>query len=355
MAILFNTYSLRGITFRNRIALSPMCQYSAVDGIANDWHLVHLGSRAVGGAALVITEATAVNPEGRISARDLGIWNDAHIEPLKRITDFILAQGSVPGIQLAHAGRKASLLPPWMGDTQVGPAEGGWSTVAPSALSFSEHMSIPAELTIQDICKIVSDFRDGASRAIKAGFKVLEIHGAHGYLIHQFLSPLSNQRTDNYGGNFDNRIRMLLEIIAAVREVIPEQLPLLLRISATDWVDGGWSLDESIQLAGIVQKMGVDLIDCSSGGAVPYAKIVAGPGYQVPFAAAIKKAGIPTGAVGVIVNGQQAEDILQRQEADMIFIAREMLRDPYFPMHAAHELGYQEMPWAPQYERARRK
>jgi len=332
-----------------------MCQYSAVDGFANDWHLVHLGSRAVGGAGMIVTEATAVDPAGRISAQDLGIWSDAHIEPLKRITAFIELQGSVPCMQLAHAGRKASLLPPWMGDSQVDVAAGGWDTVAPSAIAFSEHMRVPTALSVQEICKIVSDFRAGAVRALQAGFKVLEIHGAHGYLIHQFLSPLSNQRSDNYGGSFYNRIRFLLEIIAAIREVMPEELPLLLRISASDWVDGGWTIEDSLQLAAILQPLGVDLIDCSSGGAVPYAKITAGPGYQVPFAAAMKRSGMPSGAVGVIVGAQQAEAILQNKEADLIFMAREMLRDPYFPMHAAQELGYHEMKWVPQYERAKRK
>jgi len=330
-----------------------MCQYSSEDGFANDWHFVHLGSRAVGGAALVFTEATAVSPEGRISPQDLGIWKDEHITELQKITAFISSHDSIPGMQLAHAGRKASVTEPWNGDKLILPADGGWKTLAPSALPFSDDKDTPAELTTADIKRIISDFKDAAKRALAAGFKILELHGAHGYLINEFLSPLSNHRTDNYGGSFDNRMRFLLEVIDAVRSVWPQELPLFLRISASDWADGGWTIEDSVQLATIVKTRGIDLIDCSSGGVVSYAKIVAKPGYQVPFAEAVRKA-IPTGAVGIIVEPKQAEDIIAIGQADLIFMARELLRDPYFPLRAARELGFTEMPWPVQYERAKR-
>ncbi len=332
-----------------------MCQYSATDGMANDWHLVHLGSRAVGGAGLVFTEATAVTPEGRISPQDLGLWNDAQIEPLTRITQFITAQGSVPGIQLAHAGRKSSLTSPWNGDKLIPVAEGGWKTLAPSSMPFAEDKDTPEALTQEGIDRIVAAFKNATRRALEAGFQVLEIHGAHGYLINEFLSPLSNQRTDKYGGPFENRMRFLMETIAAVRSEWPQHLPLFLRISATDWADNGWTIEDSKAMAPIVKNAGVDLVDCSSGAVVSYAKIPARPGYQVPFAEAVKTTGMLTGAVGIITTAEQAEEILNKEQADLIFMARELLRDPYFPLRAARELGYDEMPWPLQYERAKRK
>ncbi len=355
MPQLFTPLQIRSITLKNRIVVSPMCQYSSEDGFANDWHFVHLGSRAVGGAGLVFTEATAVTPEGRISAYDLGLWKDEQIAELKRITAFIEAHGSITGIQLAHAGRKASLTEPWNGDRLVPVSEGGWKTLAPSPIAFSPDKDTPLELTIVEIHEITAAFKASAKRALQAGFKVLEIHGAHGYLVNEFMSPLSNLRTDEYGGSYENRLRFLLEIIDAVRSVWPEELPLFLRISATDWVEGGWTTEDSVCLAGIVQERGVDLIDCSSGGNAAEAKIPAKPGYQVPFADAVRKAGILTGAVGIIVTPEQAEEILASGSADLIFMARELLRDPYFPLRAGNALGYDEMPWPVQYERAKRK
>lgn len=322
--------------------------------MANDWHFVHLGSRAVGGAGLVFTEAAAVLPEGRISPADLGIWKDEQVAPLKKITAFIEEHGSVPGIQLAHAGRKASIRPPWEHDELVTEQEGGWQPVAPSTIPFRKD-SIPESLTDEGIANVVTAFKAAARRALQAGFKILEIHGAHGYLINEFTSPLANDRTDKYGGPFENRIRFLLEVIAAVRAEWPEDYPLFLRISATDWREDGWTIEDSIRLAGIVKETGVDLIDCSSGGIVPDVKIPAKPNYQVPFAEAIRKTGILTGAVGIIVSAEQAEEILVRGQADLIFMARELLRDPYFPLRAARELGYDNMPWPVQYERAKRK
>jgi len=354
MSLLFTPLTIKNVTLKNRIVVSPMCQYSSTDGFANDWHLVHLGSRAVGGAGLIFTEATAVVPEGRISPHDLGIWKDGHIEGLKRITEFIGRQGSVPGIQLAHAGRKASTSEPWNGDKLVAPEDGGWKTVAPSAIAFSPEKDTPRELTVSDIQEIVDSFAAGAGRALQAGFKVIELHGAHGYLINEFLSPLSNLRTDEYGGSFENRTRFLKEIVHAVRGVWPAELPLFLRISASDWKEGGWTVEDSVQLAALVKEWGVDLMDCSSGGVVADVRIPAGPGYQVPFSAAVRKAGMLTGAVGIIVAAQQCEEILQAGDADLIFMARELLRDPYFPIHAATELGYAEMGWPVQYERAKR-
>lgn len=355
MPILFSPLQIRDITLKNRIVVSPMCQYSAEDGFANDWHLVHLGSRAVGGAGLVIMEATGVTPDGRISPHDLGLWKDEQIEPLKRITSFIEAQGSVPGIQLAHAGRKSSLTEPWNGDRQLTEAEGAWQTLAPSAIPFAADRATPRALTRDEIQDMVSAFVTAAKRALIAGFKVLEIHGAHGYLINEFLSPLSNKRTDEYGGSFENRTLFLRQIIEGVRKVWPEAYPLFLRISATDWEEGGWTMEDSMRLAGMVGPMGVDLIDCSSGGNSATAKIPARPGYQAPFAAEVRKTRMPTGAVGIIVTAQQAEEILAAGHADLIFMARELLRDPYFPLHAAAELGYDDMPWPVQYERAKRK
>ena len=330
-----------------------MCQYSSEDGFAADWHLVHLGSRAVGGAALVFTEAIAVEARGRISPQDLGIWKDEHIEMLARIAHFIEAQGAHAGTQLAHAGRKASTKRPWDGDGKVLPSEGGWIPVAPSALAFQESYAEPTELTTNEISEIVGAFADAALRSFNAGFKVVEIHAAHGYLTHQFLSPLSNKRTDSYGGSFENRTRFLREVVSAVRKIWPESLPLFVRVSATDWVEGGWNIEETIELAKMLKPLGVDLIDTSTGGLVPNAKIPVGPLYQVPFAQQIRSAAdILTGAVGMITSAQEAEGILAADQADMVFLAREELRSPYFPLHAAVELGTE--PVMPvQYERAK--
>jgi len=354
MTHLFSPLKIKSIEFKNRIVVSPMCEYSSEgDGFANDWHLVHLGSRAVGGAGLVITEATAVSPEGRISNGDLGIYKDEHIDKLKHITGFIHAHGAVAGIQLAHAGRKGSHKTPWEGGAQILPGEpGGWQTVAPSAVSFTEKEHPPVELDKAGIEKVKEDFRSAAVRALEAGFKVIELHGAHGYLLHEFLSPLTNHRTDEYGGSFENRIRLLLEIIENVKEVWPEDYPLFLRISSSDWTEGGWTIEDSVALAGIVKNKGIDLIDCSSGGNVATAKIPVGPGYQVPFAEAVRKSGIMTGAVGIITEPLQADSIIRTGHADMVFIARELLRDPYFPLRAAHQLG-QEVKWPVQYERGK--
>jgi 2,4-dienoyl-CoA reductase-like NADH-dependent reductase (Old Yellow Enzyme family) len=330
-----------------------MCQYSSTDGYANDWHFVHLSSRAVGGAGLVLTEATAVLPEGRISPQDLGIWSNDHVEPLARIVRFIHEQGSVAGMQLAHAGRKASTYRPWEGQGKVPETEGGWNkVVAPSAIAFADHYPLPEAASKEEIQAIVTAFGDAARRACEAGFRVVEIHAAHGYLIHEFLSPLSNQRTDAYGGSFENRSRILREIVAAVRRSWPERAPLFVRISATEWVDGGWDIQQSIQLARQVKELGVDLIDCSSGGNVAQAKIPVGPGYQTAFAERIRReSGVVTGALGMITSAVQAEHILATGQADAVVIAREMLRDPYWPLRAARELG-QAISWPVQYLRA---
>ncbi|WP_035560772.1 NADH:flavin oxidoreductase/NADH oxidase [Hymenobacter sp. IS2118] len=353
MVKLFEPLTLRGITLKNRIVVSPMCQYSSVDGFANDWHLVHLGGRAVGGAGLIISEAAAVSPEGRISPDDLGIWKDEHVPMLQRINAFITAQGSVPGIQLAHAGRKASTYTSWKGAGVVPESDGGWPVVGPSAVAFADDYAQPTALDTAGIQKVIADFRAAAARSLAAGFQVVELHAAHGYLLHEFLSPLSNHRTDAYGGSFENRIRLLLEVTAATREVWPENLPLLVRISATDWTEGGWNADESVQLAALLKTRGVDLIDCSTGGNVPKAPIPVGPGYQVEFAERIKaEAGILTGAVGLITTPAEAEAVLANGQADLVLLAREFLREPYFPLLAAHELGA-EMPWPVQYERGK--
>ena len=337
---LFSPLTLRGVTFRNRIAVSPMCEYSSDDGFANDWHLVHLGSRAVGGAALAITEAAAVEPRGRISAADLGIWKDAHVERLARITRFIRAQGAVPGIQLAHAGRKASTRVPWEGGGVVPESEGGWQTVAPSPISFNPGDPAPAELTKAEIRVIVEAFAAAARRALAAGFQVVEIHAAHGYLINEFLSPLTNHRADEYGGAFDGRIRFALEVAAAVRGAWPDSLPLFMRISAIDWVEDGWHIEDSVELARRLRPLGVDLIDCSSGGVVPHAKVQVGPAYQVPFAERIRReSGLLTGAVGMITEPHQADTIIRTGQADMVLLAREFLRNPYWPLHAAKALN----------------
>jgi len=353
MAQLFSPLTIKSITLKNRIVVSPMCEYSSVDGFANDWHMVHLGSRAIGGAGLIITEATSVSPEGRITLSDLGLWKNAQIEKLKNIVLFLHEHGSVAGIQLAHAGRKASCAVPWKGGKQLTKEEGAWQTVAPSAIPFHASDTVPEALSTEGIQKVVTDFKNAAQRALSAGFKVIEIHAAHGYLINEFLSPLSNQRTDEYGGPFENRTRLLLEIIAAIQTIWPVDLPLFVRISSTDWSETGWNADDSVKLAAILQEKGVDVIDCSSGGLVGNVKIPVGPGYQVPFAAKIKKkTGIKTAAVGMITNAEQAETILTNGEADLIVIARELLRDPYFPLHAAHQLGV-DMQWPNQYVRAK--
>jgi 2,4-dienoyl-CoA reductase-like NADH-dependent reductase (Old Yellow Enzyme family) len=352
MSALFQPLRQRGLALRNRIAVSPMCQYSSVDGMPDDWHLVHLGSRAVGGAAVVFTEASAVSPEGRISPQDAGIWNDAQAEAWSRIAGFIAAQGAVPAIQLAHAGRKASTFAPWRGDGAVPLESGGWPVVAPSALAFNDAYPFPQALDADGIAKVVADYRAAARRAFDAGFRIVEIHAAHGYLLHQFLSPLSNHRDDAHGGSLGNRIRAVREVIAAVRDAWPEELPLWLRISATDWVDGGWDIEQSIELARVAGDAGVDLVDVSSGGLDPRQEIATEPGYQVPFAARIRReTGVATAAVGLITEPRQAELIVADGEADMVMLAREMLRDPYFPRRAARVLGVE--PQAPaQYMRA---
>jgi len=353
MPHLFDSFTIRDLEFSNRVFVSPMCEYSSVDGYANNWHLVHLGSRAVGGAGLVLTEATAVLPEGRISPQDLGIWKDEHVDLLKHIVSFIHEQGSVAGMQLAHAGRKASTRRPWEGDGVVPETEGGWQNVmAPSAIPFADNYPTPQALTVDGIQQVVRAFAHAARRACDAGFRVIEIHAAHGYLIHEFLSPLSNHRDDAYGGSFENRTRLIREIEAAVRSSWPKGAPLFVRISASDWVEGGWDLEQSIELARSLKQLGVDLIDCSSGGTVPHAKIPAGPGYQTPFAQRIRhEAEILTGAVGMITSAVQAEQIIGTGQADAIVIAREFLRDPYWPLRAAKELG-QSISWPVQYLRA---
>jgi 2,4-dienoyl-CoA reductase-like NADH-dependent reductase (Old Yellow Enzyme family) len=355
MSTLFSSLRIRSLTLKNRLAVSPMCQYSSQDGFASDWHLVHLGSRAVSGAAIVFTEATAVSPDGRISPFDLGIWKDDHMGPLKRITDFIQEQGSIPGIQLAHAGRKASHAQPWKGNRLLAPEEGGWKTTAPSSIPFSPETDVPEALSKEGISKIIEEFQNAASRAFKAGFKIAEIHAAHGYLLNQFLSSLSNKRTDEYGESFENRIRLLLEVTVAVRKVWPPELPLFVRISATDWLKEGWHIEDSVKLATILHHQGVDLIDCSSGGIVPDITIPVFPGYQVPLAEQIRKqSGIMTGAVGLISGAKQAEAIIDSGQADIILMAREFLRDPYFPLRAARELDV-DINWPVQYCRAKLK
>ena len=353
MSLLFNSLTIRNIIFKNRIVVSPMCQYSSEDGFANDWHLVHLGSRAIGGAGLIFTEAAAVSPEGRISPNDLGIWKDEHIDMLKRITAFIENQGAVPGIQLAHAGRKASHIAPWLGGKLLKEKDGGWQTIAPSEIPYADDYARPEEMSLQDIKQCIFDFGKAAHRSMNAGFKVIEIHAAHGYLINEFLSPLSNKRTDDYGGNFENRCRFLMQIVNAVRKVIGFNIPMFVRISATDWVEGGWTAADSVSLCKLMKDATVDLIDCSSGGNSRDQKITAAPLYQVPFASQIKKdVNILTGAVGLITTAAEAESILQKEQADLIFMARQLLRDPYFPLHAAKELC-DDIKWSEQYDRAK--
>jgi len=352
---LFSPFQLRSLTLPNRIVVSPMCQYSSTDGFANDWHLVHLGSRAIGGAGLIFTEASAISPEGRITPQDLGIWKNEHIAPLQRITTFLHEHGARAGIQLAHAGRKASMVPPWEKTRVATLAEGGWQNVlAPSPEKFNDTYALPHEIGKAEIASITEAFAAAAQRALAAGFDVVELHAAHGYLLHQFLSPYSNKRTDEYGGSFENRTRLPLEVARAVRAVWPQHLPLFVRISATDWAENepSWDIEQSIAFSRLLRAEGVDLIDVSSGGNLPHAKIPLGPGYQVPFAARIRsEAGIPAAAVGLITNPGQADAILRNGEADLVLLAREMLRDPYWPTHAAQALG-QIVAWPVQYERA---
>ena len=352
--MLFDPLTLRSVTLRNRIGVSPMCEYSSTDGFANDWHLVHLGSRAVGGAGLVLTEATAVEARGRISPNDLGIWNDEHVEALARVTRFVRDHGAIAGIQLAHAGRKGSTTRPWDGGKPISPDGGGWRPVAPSAEPFDAGDPVPEALSEAGIGGVIASFAAAASRALDAGFQVIEIHAAHGYLIHEFLSPVANHRTDQWGGSFENRVRLLIEVVDAVRGVWPDSLPLFARISATDWLGGdAWDIGQSVALARLLRARGVDLIDCSSGGIAPRVKIDAGPGYQTPFAARIRAdAEIATAAIGMITTASQAEHVLRTGQADMVLLARELLRDPYWPLHAAKELGV-KVPWPVQYERAR--
>ncbi|MBT0769603.1 NADH:flavin oxidoreductase/NADH oxidase [Kineosporia sp. J2-2] len=352
MSLLFSPLTLRGVTVPNRAWVSPMCQYSSEKGRPTDWHLVHLGSLARGGAGLVIQEATAVVPEGRISPEDAGIWNDTQAADYERITRFIREQGSVPGIQLAHAGRKASTYAPWRGRGSVPVSEGGWKTVAPSENAFGRY-DVPAEIPVAEIPALVQAWVDAARRALAAGFEVLEIHAAHGYLLHQFLSPVSNLRTDSYGGDLAGRSRLLIEIVDAVRAAVPDATPLFVRVSATDWVPGGLDVDEVAQVAVTLKEHGVDLVDVSTGGNHPDQKITLGPGYQVPFARQIKEtSGLPTAAVGLITEPKQAEQILAEGSADAVLLARVLLREPSWPQRAAHELG-DDIAWPPQYDRGR--
>jgi 2,4-dienoyl-CoA reductase-like NADH-dependent reductase (Old Yellow Enzyme family) len=350
---LFSPLALRSVSLRNRIAVSPMCQYSAVDGRANDWHLVHLGARATGGAGLVIFEATAVEARGRISAADLGLWDDAQVEPLARVVRFVEGHGATSCLQLAHAGRKASTAPPWDGGGPVLPGSGGWLPVAPSAVPFADGHPVPHALDLEELRGIVKAFAAAARRAVAAGFRAVEIHAAHGYLLHQFLSPLSNRREDAYGGSFENRTRLVREAVSAVRAEWPERLPVIVRISATDWVEGGWDVAQSVELARGLAPLGVDLVDVSSGGLVATAKVSAGPGYQTGFAERIRReAHVATGAVGMITAPEQADHVIRSGQADVVLLARELLRDPHFPLRAARALG-QEAAWPKQYLRAR--
>ena len=350
---LFSPLQIKNITFKNRIAISPMCQYSATDGFATDWHMVHLGSRASGGAALIIQEATAVSPEGRISSGDLGLWKDEQIEKLQSINQFIVSQNAIPGIQLAHAGRKASSSEPWNGNKKLDESNGGWNTVAPSAIGYHSNEKAPIALDQTGIQKVISDFKSATKRAVKAGYQVVEIHAAHGYLLHEFLSPLSNFRTDEYGGSFENRIRLLLEVLEAMQSEWPSDLPVFVRISATDWADGGWNIEESVQLSKMLKEKGVDLIDVSSGGLVSYHQIPLEPNYQVSFAERIKKEiEILTGAVGLITDAEQSEEIVASGKADLVLFARESLRNPTLALDFAKVLGV-DVPWPKQYERAK--
>jgi 2,4-dienoyl-CoA reductase-like NADH-dependent reductase (Old Yellow Enzyme family) len=354
MALLFEPLQIRETELKNRIVVSPMCQYSSVDGFANDWHLVHLGSRAVGGAALVFTEATSVSPEGRITPDDLGIWKDGHIAFLKRIAEFIKQNGAIPGMQLAHAGRKASHSSPWKGSKFLTQDEGGWQTLAPSAIPYRQGEPVPKEMEMNEIKQLIKDFVSSAKRAEEAGFEVIELHAAHGYLLNEFMSPVTNYRKDEYGGSFENRIKLLLEIIKEIKQSVRKDILLFVRISATDWVSGGWDENDSVKLAKILKENGVDVIDCSSGGNSHEQRIPVAPLYQVPFSEKIKnEAGILTGTVGIITTSEQAEKILGEKKADLIILARQLLREPYFPLHAAKELNV-DIPWPDQYDRAKK-
>ncbi|MFM8269094.1 MAG: NADH:flavin oxidoreductase/NADH oxidase [Pseudomonadota bacterium] len=353
-SFLFTPLKIRDVTFRNRIFVSPMCQYSACEGIPYEWHLVHLGSRAVGGAGLVMAEATAVSAPGRISPADTGLWSEAQVSGFRPITRFIKSQGAIPGLQLAHAGRKGSTAEPWKGGMALSVSEKGWNVIAPSAIPFSSQSIVPRMMDEKDLAKLVADFENSTKLALAAGFEVLELHMAHGYLLHEFLSPLSNERQDEFGGSLENRMRLPLKIAKQVRQLWPKHLPLFVRISATDWVEGGWDLSQSLVFCSELKTHGIDLIDVSSGGSSPDAKIPVGPGFQIPFAKSIREeVGILTGAVGLITEAMQAEEVLKSGCADAVFLGREFLRDPYFPLHAAKELGA-DIAWPPQYERAKR-
>ncbi len=354
MSNLFSSIKIKQVELKNRIVVSPMCQYSSINGFPTDWHLVHLGSRAVGGASLVFTEATAVSPEGRISPDDAGIWNDEQANAYKRITSFIKLQKSIPGIQLAHAGRKASTFSPWKGNGKVNIESGGWQTLAPSALPFADNFPDPKEMSENDIKLIFDQFVQAAKRSMDAGFEIIELHMAHGYLVHEFLSPISNHRKDMYGGSLENRCRFAIDVAKSVREVIPDSMPLFVRISSTDWIEGGWDIDQSVQLAKWLKGVGVDLIDCSSGGNIAKVKIPVASGYQIPFAQRIKEeANILTGGVGLITSAEQAEQIIVTGQADLVFLAREMLRDPYWALHAAKKLNIDLEDFPEQYLRAK--
>lgn len=354
MSNLFSSIKIKQVELKNRIVVSPMCQYSSINGLPTDWHLVHLGSRAIGGAGLVFTEATAVSPEGRISPDDAGIWNDEQANAYKRITSFIKLQNSVPAIQLAHAGRKASTFSPWKGNGKVEIENGGWQTLAPSAIPFADNFPDPKEMSENDIKLVIDQFIQAAKRSMDAGFEIIELHMAHGYLVHEFLSPISNHRKDLYGGSLENRCRFAIDVAKSVREVIPDSMPLFVRISSTDWTEGGWDIEQSIQLAKWLKNVGADLIDCSSGGNILKAQIPAGPGYQIPFAQRIKEeANILTGGVGLITSAEQAEQIIETDKADLIFLAREMLRDPYWALHAAKKLNVDLEDFPEQYLRTK--
>ncbi|MBX9623322.1 MAG: NADH:flavin oxidoreductase/NADH oxidase [Gemmataceae bacterium] len=354
-ADLSTTYRVREVTLRNRVVVSPMCQYVAADGMADDWHLVHLGSRAAGGAGLVFVEATAVTPDGRITPGCLGLWDDRHVEPLARVARFVERQGAVPGIQLAHAGRKASRAVPWEGGRALPPDAGGWPVVGPSPVAFGDGYQPPREMSRDDIRACVRAFAEAAGWAVRAGFKVVELHAAHGYLLHSFLSPLSNRRTDHYGGSFAHRTRLLLEVIRAVRAALPDGLPLFVRVSATDWADGGWDVDQTVELAALLRGEGVDLVDCSSGGLVPAAAIPVGPGYQVPFARAVReRAGVPTAAVGLITDPRAANEVVTSGAADLVCVGRAHLRNPYWAIDALTEIGA-DPPWPTPYGYAVRR
>lgn len=353
MSLLFEPMRIRGVEFRNRAWMSPMCQYSAEDGIPTDWHLVHLGARAQGGVGMVMVEATAVTAEGRISPADVGLWSDAHGEALQRIAAFAQAQGAVPAIQLAHAGRKASTAVPWQGGKPLSPADGGWDPVAPSPIAYNEGYTVPRELSVEEVSGVVADFAAAARRAREAGFRALEVHAAHGYLLHEFLSPITNQREDRYGGSFDGRIRLAVEVASAVREEAGDQLALFVRVSADEYVEGGWDLEQTVELSRRLKDVGVDLIDASSGGNLPQQRVRPYPGYQAGFARVIREeAQIPTAAVGLITEPSHAEGILQAGDADAILLGRVLLRDPYWPLHAARALG-DEVEWRPQYLRGK--